>query len=380
MLNDALVELDRAVADLCRRELKPEYLRRCDEGKRYPLEAMNALAAGGFSSMAVSEEFGGAGNSSVEIATVLIALARHSLAVAQAYYSLWVLGAEAIARLGSAAQKEDWLPRIARGQAAVAFALTEPNSGSDASAVETSARFEDGAYVVSGQKLFITGAAVADVIITVVRTDRGAPPRDGLSLLLIDPRAAGVQIRKLEKMGLRALDLCEVFFDGVVVPKEDVLGAPGGAWSNLRAGFAAERTFLAAICVGALQDLIQLCTDHATSRRAFGKPIGQFQMVGQKIVDMRVAAQAGRLLTLESAAAMDAGKPSMVDAAIAKLFASEAYVAATRDAVQVFGGYGFTEEYPVARHYRDAKYLEIGGGTSEVALSGGGSTAPRPSA
>jgi alkylation response protein AidB-like acyl-CoA dehydrogenase len=366
VLNDALVELDRAVADLCRREITQEYLRQCDQQHRYPLEAMSALAAGGFSGMAVTQQYGGTGNSAVEIATVLIALARHSLTVAQAYYSLWVLGADAIARLGSPAQKSSWLPRIAQGRAAVAFALTEPNSGSDASAMETSARLVDGAYLVSGQKLFITGAAVADVIITVVRTGRSESPRDGLSLLLIDPKAPGVQVRKLEKMGIRALDLCEVFFDGTAVPKEDVLGAAGQAWPNLRAGFAAERTFLAAICVGALQELIVLCTEHATARQAFGKPIGHFQMLGQKIVDMRVAAQAARLLTLESAAAMDAGTPSMVDAAIAKLFASEAYVSATRDAVQVFGGYGFTEEYPVARHYRDAKYLEIGGGTSEI--------------
>ncbi len=366
MLNGALGELDRAVADLCRREIKQDYLRRCDQEHRYPLEAMGALAAGGFSGMAVTQEYGGTGNSAVEIATVLIALARHSLTVAQAYYSLWVLGADAIARMGSPAQKSSWLPRIAQGRAAVAFALTEPNSGSDASALETSARLHDGAYIVSGQKLFITGAAVADVIITVVRTDRSESPRDGLSLLLIDPKAPRVQVRKLEKMGIRALDLCEVFFDGTVVPKEDVLGAAGQAWPNLRAGFAAERTFLAAICVGAEEELIALCTEHATARQAFGKPIGHFQMLGQKIVDMRVAAQAARLLTIESAAAMDAGKPSMVDAAIAKLFASEAYVSATRDAVQVFGGYGFTEEYPVARHYRDAKYLEIGGGTSEI--------------
>ena len=365
-MSEVLTDLEKAVDELCRRELTPEYLRQCDLDKRHPEKAMKALAAAGFAGMAVPEAFGGTGNSAVELATVLIALARHSVTVAQAYYSLWLLGAEAMARLGSAAQKDEWLPRLARGEAAVAFALTEPNSGSDASAVEASARFQDGGFVVSGQKLFITGAAVADVIITVVRTERDTSPRDGLSLLLVDPRAKGVQVRRLDKMGIRALDLCEVFFDEVAVPLADVLGERGRAWSGLRAGFAAERTFLAAICVGGLEELISLCREHATSRRAFGKPIGHFQMLGEKIVDMRVAAQAGRLLTLEAAAAIDSGRPSSLDAAVAKLFTSEAYVSGTREAVQVFGGYGFIEEYPVARHYRDAKYLEIGGGTSEI--------------
>ena len=367
MLNDEeLVELEVAVDALCRAHLKPEYLRACDQASRYPKAGMDALAKAGFAGMAVPVEFGGAGSSARELAAVHIALARHSLTVAQAFYSLWVLGADAIARLGSDDQKQSWLPRIARGQAAVAFALTEPGSGSDASALRTAARLEGDTYLVSGQKLFITGAAVADTMITAVRTDPASASREGISLLMVDPRAKGVELRPLDKLGIRGLDLCEVFLDEVAVPRENVLGVPGSGWAHLRPGLAAERAFLAAISVGGLEDLVGLCVEHATARQAFGQAIGRFQMVGQKIVDMRVAAQAARLLTLAAANAMDAGRPAMLEASSAKLFASEAYVSATRDAVQVFGGYGFIEEYPVARHYRDAKYLEIGGGSSEI--------------
>lgn len=367
MLSDGdLAELEAAVDALCRAHLTPEYLRGCDRESRYPVEAMAALAEAGFAGMAVPTEHGGAGSSARELVAVHTVLARHSLTIAQAYYSLWVLGAEAISRLGSDGQKREWLPRIARGEAAVAFALSEPDSGSDAAALRTSAGVEGDEYIVSGQKLFISGAAVADTIITAVRTDASAPPREGLSLLLVNPAAAGVEIRPLEKLGIRGLDLCEVFLDSVAVPRSEVLGVPGRAWSDLRAGLAAERTFLAAISVGALEQLVELCRGHATARQAFGQAIGRFQMVGQKIVDMRVAAEAGRLLTLEAAAAIDTGRPAALGASIAKLFATEAYVSATREAVQVFGGYGFLEEYPVARHYRDAKYLEIGGGSSEI--------------
>jgi len=214
--------------------------------------------------------------------------------------------------------------------------------------------------------VFITGAAIADRIVTVTRTTPSDRRQAGLSLLLIDPRQAGVTIRPLAKLGLKAIDLCEVFFDDVAVPAEDVIGEPDEAWRTLSLGLAKERLLLAAICVGAIRDVVAQATAHAKERTAFGHPIGHFQMVAEKLVRMRVAADAAALLTKRAAELVDAGQPAATEASIAKLFASEAYVSATRAGTQVFGGYGFTTEYPVARHYRDAKYLEIGGGTSET--------------
>jgi len=325
------------------------------------------LAEGGWAGLAVPAEHGGTAASARDLVVVHQALGRRSLALAQAYYSLWVLGADAIDRLGNASQRSAWLPRIAAGEVQIAFALTEPDSGSDAAALRTTAARDGAEFVVTGQKVFITGAKVADRIITAVRTTNSDRKQQGISLLMIDPKAPGVVVRPLTKMGLRAIDLCEVFFDSVRVPATEVLGDLDQGWRQLRGGLARERLYLAALSLGALYDLIGLVLEHARERRAFGKPIGDHQMIGQQIVRLRVAADAGAGLVEQAADALDGGADDAeVAASVAKLFVTDAYVSATRVGVQVFGGYGFTEDYPVARHYRDCKYLEIGGGTSEI--------------
>jgi alkylation response protein AidB-like acyl-CoA dehydrogenase len=215
--------------------------------------------------------------------------------------------------------------------------------------------------------VFITGAAVADTIVTAVRTASAGRKQEGLSLVMVDPGLEGVTIRPLDKIGLKSVDLCEVFFDDVRVPVSDVLGPLNGAWTALGAGLAKERLFLAAICAGALFNLIDEVRRYSLERESFGVPIGSHQLIASKIVRMRLAADASAGLIRHASELLDFNDPRAAEAAsVAKLFASEAYVSAARDGVQIFGGYGFTEDVPVARHYRDCKYLEIGGGTSEV--------------
>ena len=356
-----------AIDELCRVHARPDQVASWDAEECYPAGAMGALADAGWAGLAVPREYGGEGGSAAELVCVHRSLARHSLALAQAYYSLWVLGAEAIARLGDERQRADWLPRLARGEVTVAFALTEPGSGSDAAATRTTAREHDGGLVLDGQKVFVTGAAVADAIVTVVRTDAARMDRHGgLSLVLVDPTAPGVTIRPLRKLGLKALDLCEVFLSGVEVPGESLLGPLHEGWSALRPGLATERLLLAATSVGACADVLERSLGHARSREAFGQPIGSFQLILDKLVEMRLALEAGDLLTWRAAQSIDAGRSAHVEASLAKLHATRSYVTAAREGVQIYGGYGFTEEYPLARHYRDAKYLEIGGGTSEI--------------
>ncbi len=360
-------ELAEALTDLCVRHVTPEYVRRCDDGELYPVEAMSELAAAGWAGLAVAEEYGGSGGSASDLAVAHRTLARHAFSVAQAYYSLWVLGAAAIGGLGTERQKAEWLPQLAEGKVRIAFALTEPESGSDASALRTTATRSENGFVVNGQKVFVTGAAVADLIIVVVRTDSSAADRrEGLSLLMIDAKASGLSVRRLSKLGLKPLDLCEVFFADVEVPAERLLGPLGRGWSSLRPQLTLERALLAGICVGATEDILAAASGYAQDRVAFGQPIGRFQLVAEKLVAMRVAIEAGGLLVDNAAAAIDAGGMGDVEASIAKLYAAEAYVSAAREGVQVFGGYGFTDEYPVARHYRDSKFMEIGGGTSEI--------------
>ncbi|MFT3797486.1 acyl-CoA dehydrogenase family protein [Microbacterium sp.] len=355
-----------AIDQICRSIVTDEYSAEIDRVARYPVEVMDALAAQGWAALPVPEEAGGGGASAQDLVVIHETLARHNLVVGQAYFSLWVLGAEAIERLGTPEQKAEWLPRIMEG-ANVAFALTEPGSGSDAAALRTAAIRDGDDFVVNGSKVFITGAAVSEVIITGVRTSTGGRKQEGITSLMIDPTLPGVDIRKLSKMGLKGLDLCEVFFDNVRVPASAVLGAVDTGWAGMLPGLANERLLLAALSVGALRDLLDRCLVHAQQRESFGKPIAGHQLIAEKLVEMRVAIEANHALTMQAAALVDAGDPDAVNvASMAKLSATRDYISATREAVQIFGGYGFTDEYPVSRHYRDCKYLEIGGGTSEI--------------
>lgn len=356
-----------ALTELCARHVTPEYVRRCDTGELYPEEAMNELAAAGWAGLAVAEAYGGSGGSAGDLAVAHRTLARHAYAVAQAYYSLWVLGAKAIGSLGTEQQRATWLPQLAEGRLRIAFALTEPGSGSDAAALRTTATASADGFVVNGQKVFITGASVADLIIVVVRTDsRPTDRRDGLSLLVIDAQTPGLSVRRLTKLGMKPLDLCEVFFSDVGVPGDRLLGPLDRGWPSLRPQLTLERVLLAAICVGAMEDVLGAATGYAKERVAFGQSIGRFQLVADKLVSMRVAIEAAGLLVDNAASAIDGGETGDVEAAVAKLYAAEAYVSSAREGVQIFGGYGYTDEYPVARHYRDSKFMEIGGGTSEI--------------
>jgi alkylation response protein AidB-like acyl-CoA dehydrogenase len=361
-------DMVEALDDLCDRVLTPDYLATTDREARYPQEAMDALVAAGWAAAVVPGQHGGSSAPPSDLVVVLESLARRSLTIGQAFYSLWLLGAEAVDRLGTPRQRAHWLPRIAQEGATVAFALTEPGSGSDAAALTTRATRDGDHFRVSGQKVFITGAAVADTIVTAVRTSTDGPSkRSGITTLMVDPATPGIEIRKLDKMGVRGLDLCEVFLDDARVPAGDVLGEVDHGWRGLTHGLALERMYLAALCVGALRDLVEECSAHVLARTSFGKPLASHQLVADKLVEMQVATETARATVKHVAALVEAGDPGAAAAAsVAKLHASRSYVSACREAVQVFGGYVFTDEYAVSRHYRDCKYLEIGGGSSEI--------------
>jgi alkylation response protein AidB-like acyl-CoA dehydrogenase len=362
-------EIVGSIDKLCADVLTKEAVERWENERRYPELAMEALASAGWARLAVPVRYGGDGGSARQLVIVHQAIARHSLAVAQAFYSLWVLGAEAIDRLGNDEQREEWLPRIADGSAQIAFALTEPGSGSDAAALTCRAIATTDGFRVTGQKTLISGALVADRIITAVRTSTTADRHGGISLLLINPKAPGVTLQPIDKLGLWPLDLCDVYLDDVHVDARDVLGPEDQAWRQLRPGLAKERLFLASVSVGAMCDVVGTSLEYAKQRESFGKVIGGHQMIAERVVRMRVALDAAAALTYQAAGHVDSASPDAIAVASeAKLYATEAYVSATRDGVQILGGHGFTNNYPLARHYRDAKYLELGGGTSQIQI------------
>jgi alkylation response protein AidB-like acyl-CoA dehydrogenase len=256
---------------------------------------------------------------------------------------------------------------MARGEAIGAFALTEPGGGSDAHAVRTTAKLDGDAWVLDGSKAFITnsGTPITSVVLVAAR-DEGAEGGD-VSTVLVPAGTSGMTVGPgYRKVGWRASDTHEVAFDGCRVPADHLLGDRGRGYAQFLETLADGRVAIAALSVGLARGCLEESVTYATEREAFGRPIGAFEAIQFKLADMRVAVETARLAYQRAAWLRDAGRPFSTEASIAKLYASEIAVTCAREAVQVHGGYGYTEEFPVARFYRDAKVLEIGEGTSEI--------------
>ncbi len=272
---------------------------------------------------------------------------------------IWLLGTEQ--------QKEKYLPKLCSGEWVGAFGLTEPGSGSDAAAMKTTAEHRGDRWILNGSKMFITNAPIANVFIIFTSTNKQAGNR-GISAFIVERDSPGFTVGKdLVKMGNRTSVTAELSFDNCEVPDENMLGP-------LDAGFIAvgketlewERSCLIAPIIGSMEFMLESCTAYAKDRRQFGRPIAEFQAIQRKLVDMKIAIEGARLLVYRVAWMKQHGKSAMMEAAIAKLWATEAAIRVSYDAVQVFGGYGYIHEYPVERFYRDARLGTIGAGTSEV--------------
>lgn len=269
--------------------------------------------------------------------------------------------------LGTKRQKEKYLPKLCSGEWVGAFGLTEPGSGSDAAAMKTTAEWRGDRWILNGSKMFITNAPIADVFIIFTSTNRRAGNR-GISAFIVERDSPGFTVGKdLVKMGNRTSVTAELSFDNCEVPEENMLGP-------LDAGFIAvgketlewERSCLIAPIIGSMEFMLESCAAYARDRRQFGRPIAEFQAIQHKLVDMKIAIEGARLLVYRVAWMKQQGKSAMMEAAIAKLWATEAAIRVSYDAVQVFGGYGYIHEYPAERFYRDARLGTIGAGTSEV--------------
>ena len=357
-------EVMRAFAD---QEVAPGAAER-DENERFPLEIVAKMAELGLFGLPFPAEYGGSDADALTLCLAIEELGRVDQSVGITLSAAVGLGAGMINRFGTPEQKERWLAPACRGELLVSFALTEPGGGSDAAAARTSARLEGDQWVIDGSKAFITncGTPISGVHIVAAASEPGGGSH-GLSTILVPADAAGVTVAPAyRKLGWRSSDTHELSFAGCRVPADSLLGERGRGFAQCLAALGDGRISIAALSVG----LAQACLDHslayAKERTAFGNAIGATQAIQIKLADMRVRVHSARLATYNAAWLKDSQRPYGAEASIAKLIASEAAVANSREAVQIFGGTGFMEESAVARFYRDAKVLEIGEGTSEI--------------
>ncbi|HEY7911120.1 MAG TPA: acyl-CoA dehydrogenase family protein [Blastocatellia bacterium] len=269
--------------------------------------------------------------------------------------------------LGTDRQRQKYLPKICTGESIGAFGLTEPGSGSDAAAMRTTAEKRGDRWILNGSKMFITNAPIAHVFIIFAATNRQAGNK-GISVFIVERDFPGFSIGKdLVKLGNRTSVTAELSFDNCEVPEENLLGQPDlGFLSVGKETLEWERSCMIAPIIGGMQYMLETCTAYAKERKQFNRPISEFQAIQRKLVDMKVAIEAARLLVYRVAWLKQHGKAAMMEAAIAKLWTTEAAIRVSYDAVQVFGGYGYIQDYPVERFYRDARLGTIGAGTSEV--------------
>jgi alkylation response protein AidB-like acyl-CoA dehydrogenase len=335
-----------------------------DREKRFPYEIVAELAELGLMGMTIPEEYGGAGTDTVSYAIAVEELTRVDSSVAITVAAHHSLGTLPIFLFGTEEQKRRWLPDLASGRKLAAFGLTEPDAGSDAGATRTSARLENGEWVIDGAKIFITNAGT-DITACVSITARTGD--DEISALIVPNGVPGYVVSEpMQKLGWRASDTRELSFQGARVPEANLLGPRGAGLKQFLQILDGGRISVAAMGVGLAQGCYDLAVAYARERRQFGRPIGAFQAVQQKLVDMATEIEAARLLVYRAAWEKDQGRDFARTAAMAKLYSGELSHRAANWALQIHGGYGFMDEYPISRFYRDQKILEIGEGTNEV--------------
>jgi short-chain 2-methylacyl-CoA dehydrogenase len=335
-----------------------------DREGRFPLELVSRAADLGLLGIPIPAEWEGAGADTVAYAIAIEELARVDQSFAITVAAHTSLGTQPINLFGSAEQKQRWLPQLASGRRLAAFGLTEPGAGSDAGATRTTARLEGGEWVVDGAKMFITNAGTEISALVTITARTGT---DEVSNIVICNGTAGyAQSAPMKKMGWRSSDTRELHFDGCRVPEDHLLGPRGNGFRQFLEILDGGRISVAALGLGAAQGAFEMSLAYAREREQFGRPIGRFQAIQFKLADMATEIEAARNLVYKAAWLKDRGRDFAQVAAMAKLYTGELSRRACNEAVQIHGGYGFMDEYPVSRFYRDQKVLEIGEGTNEV--------------
>jgi acyl-CoA dehydrogenase len=357
--------MQKMVRDFAQKEIAPA-IEHMEETEEFPRHLIKKMAELGLMGIPIPEEYGGAGMDFTSYIIAINELSKVSATIGVILSVHTSVGTNPILYFGNEEQKNKYIPKLASGEYLGAFGLTEPSSGSDAASLKTRAVKQGDHYVLNGSKIFITNAGEADVYIVFASTepDKGSY---GISAFIVDKDTPGFSVGKKEKkMGLNGSNTCEIVFEDARVPAENLLGNEGDGFKIAMSNLDVGRIGIAAQSLGIAEAALDYATNYAKERKQFGKPIGANQGLGFKLADMATIVEAAKLLTYRAADLKTNNLPCGKEASMAKLFASETAMKSAIEAVQVFGGYGYTKEYPVERLFRDAKVCQIYEGTSEI--------------
>lgn len=345
----------------CKKELSREYVQWMDENVDFPPEDLwRKFADIGFFSASIPEAYGGDNLGMVDTMIMLEEVCKASMSVALAVGTTTGFGVRAIAELGSPEMKEEFLPKLARGELKMCMALTEPGGGTDIiGAMETFAEEKDGRFVINGEKVFITAAHASDYMVVVCRTEQDAKPAESMSVFLVPSASEGITITRIPKISCHHCDSVGITFNNVEVAAENMLGSRGTGWYEMLTVLNPERIGCAMMGVGLIAAAYEDAVAYAGQRQAFGGPISRFQSLQHYMADMYVNLENSRNLTYKSAWLCDQGKPYHLEATMAKLVASEGALHAGRFGAEIMGGYGICSEYPMQRYLRDAYQLQF---------------------
>ncbi|WP_433472269.1 acyl-CoA dehydrogenase family protein [Spirillospora sp. CA-142024] len=354
------------VADVCPAERAKEW----DERSTVPPELFKGMAELGWFALPFAEEDGGDGGGPLELILIAEELGRASFDVAMCYIGVLIPGLT-VFRWGGEAQRAFIRDQVMTGRHRLAVGLSEPDTGSDAAALRTQAEDRGDHYLVNGQKAWCTGGGLPDTTIaTYVRTGPREPKHGGISLLLIDPAAEGVEVRRTPTLARHILGTNEVFFNDTVVPKENLVGPPGEGWKVMLSNIELEKVIISGGYLGAAQATLDEMLEYSRDRHAFGRPIGNFQSLGHAMADLQTEIDSARLLAYRAAWLLAQGRPCTREGSMAKLKGSETYVSAARLGMQVCAGHGFSTESVMSFRYRESIVATISGGTSQIQRNG----------
>ncbi len=362
--------LKKSVNDFMKKECTVEFLRQQDEEEAYPYKLYKKMAKLGWFGLAYPEEYGGSGLSATDFILLAEEMARFSFEVT-AGFGLTVFCGLIVLKHGTQEQKDYYIPDVISGKQRLSIAISEPEAGSDAAALSTTAVSDGDHWVINGQKTFQTAADIDNTTMCVfVRTDEDLPKHKGISLILVPNDIPGITITRIKTLARKMIHTCEVFFDNVRVPKTNLVGKLNNGMKILISGLELERLFACSSYNGSAQAAMDLALDYAKKRQQFGKPIASFQAIAHMLADMQTEIDAARLLTQRAIWMYDQGIPCMKEVSMAKLFGSETYVKIANQGMQIMGGYGYTMEYEMQRHFRDSRVLTVSAGSSQMQRTG----------